>query len=146
MKTWIRTTATRGSHVIEFVIIAPAVLLIIGVMIVGGHVYYAHQKVEHAAAEAARAASIARPGAAAAPAAEQAAVADMTAQGLVCTNRRINTDVAAFSTDPGTPGTVSVTITCTVDLNVLAIPGISGSRTITHTAISPVDTYRERIR
>ena len=33
-----------------------------------------------------------------------------------------------------------------IELSVLAIPGINGHRTITSTAISPADTYRERVR
>ncbi|GAB4590058.1 TadE family protein [Nocardia sp. IFM 10818] len=144
---WMRATRCRGSHVVEFVIIVPAVLLIIGVIIVAGHVGLAHQKVEHAAAEAARAASIARPAATAAgPAARTAAEADMIAQGLRCTSKRIDTDVASLSLDPGIPAFVRVTITCEIELSVLGIPRISGHRTITHTAVSPADTYRERAR
>ncbi|MBF6333621.1 TadE/TadG family type IV pilus assembly protein [Nocardia transvalensis] len=144
---WARTTHDRGSHAVEFVIITPVVLLIIGVMIVAGHVYYAHQKVEHAADEGARAASIARPAIFAAdPAARRAVEADMKAQGLVCTGKHIEIDTAALHFDPGIPAMVRVTVTCNIELNVLAIPGISGHRTITSTAISPADTYRERVR
>lgn len=144
---WIRDTRDNGSHVVEFAIITPVVLLIIGVIIVGGHIYFAHQKVEHAAGEAARAASIARPAiTAAAPAARTAAEADMVATGLVCTSKHIDTDVAGLSLDPGIPAFVRVTLTCEIPLEVLAIPGIGGHRTITHTAISPADTYRERVR
>lgn len=144
---WIRTTVEKGSHVVEFAILTPVVLLIIGVGIVGGHVYYAHEKVDHAASEGARAASIARPAlTAAGPAARQAVDADMRAQGLVCTGRRVDIDTASLSLDPGIPAAVRVTVTCDLDLSVLAIPHIGGHRTITATAVSPADTYRERVR
>jgi hypothetical protein len=35
-------------------------------------------------------------------------------------------------------------VTCTVNLSDLSIPGVPGARTITATASSPVDAYRER--
>ena len=39
---------------------------------------------------------------------------------------------------------VTATVTCKVDVADLAIPGLPGTRTITATASSPVDAYRER--
>ena len=44
----------RGSASIELAILAPVVLLIFGLLLVGGRVALAHQHVQHAAAEAAR--------------------------------------------------------------------------------------------
>lgn len=144
---WMKSTAERGDAVLETVIVLPIVLLVLGGMIVGGRVAIAHQRVEHAAAEAARAASIARPAiTAAAPAARAAAEKDMVAKGLICTSKRVDTDVSMVKFEPGIPAQVRVTITCEIDLNMLGIPGISGHRTITHSAASAVDTYRERVR
>jgi hypothetical protein len=39
---------------------------------------------------------------------------------------------------------VTATVTCKVEVADLAIPGLPGTRTITATASSPVDAYRER--
>lgn len=143
---WIRGTSRRGSSVVEFVIIAPVVFLIIGVMIAGGHVYFAHQKVQHAAAAAARAASISRTAATAGMAAETAARTDMVATGLTCVSQSVQTDLSGHFTLPGMTGTVSATVTCEMELGALGIFGISGHRTIRHTVVSHVDTYKERLR
>ena len=43
----------------------------------------------------------------------------------------------------GTPATVSVTVSCTVDFGV-GLPGFPQTRTLTATKSSPVDTYRSR--
>jgi len=50
----------RGSATVEAVIGVPAFLLLLGLLIVGGRVAIAHQVVQSAASDAARAASIAR--------------------------------------------------------------------------------------
>ena len=49
-----------------------------------------------------------------------------------------------FATPVGTPATVSATVTCVVELSDLALPGVPGTRTVTVTVTSPLDTYRER--
>jgi Flp pilus assembly protein TadG len=143
---WIAHTARRGSHVVEFVIIAPVVFLIIGVMIAGGHVYFAHQKVEHAAAAAARAASITRPVFAVNSTAEAAARTDMVATGLTCMSQSIVVDTSQYMFPPGVPAVVTATVTCEMELGMLGVFGISGHRTITSTVRSSIDTYRERAR
>lgn len=52
-----------------------------------------------------------------------------------------------LSTGLGEAGTVTATVTCTIRYTDLVFPGVSGlpwSFTITKTAHSPVDPYRER--
>ena len=39
---------------------------------------------------------------------------------------------------------VTATVTCVVNLSDVAVPGLPGTRTITATMSSPLDTYRER--
>jgi hypothetical protein len=39
---------------------------------------------------------------------------------------------------------VSATVTCTVSLSDLLVPGLPGSRTLTATFTSPLDPFRER--
>ena len=53
-------------------------------------------------------------------------------------------DVAGFAVPVGLPAQVMATVTCVVALADLALPGFPGSRTVTATAVSPLDTYRER--
>ncbi|MEV6774389.1 TadE/TadG family type IV pilus assembly protein [Nocardia sp. NPDC051030] len=144
---WMRRTADRGDAVLQTVILTPAILLLLGVIIVGGTVALAHQKVQHAAMEGARAASIARPAIyASQPAARTAVERDMIAKGLVCTSTDVSIDTTSLGFDPGIPAFVRVTVRCDIELSVLGIPLIGGHRTITASAISPADTYRERVR
>ena len=42
------------------------------------------------------------------------------------------------------PQTVTATVTCPVRLADLAVPGLPGTRTVRHTAVSSLDTFRER--
>jgi Flp pilus assembly protein TadG len=138
-------TDDRGSA-LQTVIVAPATLLMIALIVTFGVLAQAHQKVEHAANEAARTASIARTAFAAAPDAQAAARNDLTARGLTCSALNVDTDLSGFRTRPGVTASVSATVTCVVSLDALGFPQIMGSRTITATAVSPIDTYRERIR
>ena len=38
----------------------------------------------------------------------------------------------------------TATVACVVNLADLSLPGVPGTRTVTATATSPIDTYRER--
>jgi Flp pilus assembly protein TadG len=138
-------TDDQGSA-LQTVIVAPATLLLIALIVTFGVLAQAHQKVEHAANEAARTASIARTAFAAAPDAQAAARNDLTARGLTCSALNVDTDLSGFRSRPGVAASVSATVTCVVSLDALGFPQIVGSRTITATAVSPIDTYRERIR
>ena len=65
-------------------------------------------------------------------------------QDVHCTSTNVTVNAAAFNAPIGNTTQVNVTVTCTVDLSDLSIPGVPGTRTITATARSPVDAYRER--
>ena len=56
----------------------------------------------------------------------------------------VTVDTAGFAAPVGTPATVTATVRCVVNLADLAVPGVPGTRTVTATASSPVDTFRER--
>lgn len=156
--TWVKTVATsirarladprrdRGDNTLELVIVAPVLLLAIGLMIVAGIIAQAHMKVQHAAAEAARAASLARTAMQAQPSAATAALDDLAAKGLTCTSVATSVDTSAFRTRPGVESMISATVSCTISFDILGIPGISGTRTVEHTESSPLDSYRERLR
>ncbi|ATL70652.1 TadE/TadG family type IV pilus assembly protein [Nocardia terpenica] len=141
-----RVDDDRGA-VLEQVIITPVVLLLIGIIIVGGRITFAHQEVELAAFAAARAASIARTGAQAAGDAQIAAQQNLLARGLDCVGAPVvTTDVAGFVLPPGRLASVTTQVTCVVSLDALLLPGIGGTRVITASATSPIDTFRERSR
>lgn len=134
----------RGSAAVEAVILVPAIMLIVLMAVAGGRYALARQSVEAAAAAAARSASLARdPGQAQSDATANAA-ATLANEHLNCLTTQVLVDTGAFSLPVGTPGQVSATVSCTVNLSDLSVPGLPGSATVTATMSSPLDTYRGR--
>jgi len=134
----------RGSAAIETAVGVPAFLLFIALIIGAGRIAIARQAVEAAAAEGARSASIERTVAAADHSAKTAADATLANQQLQCASTWVVVDTSGFARPVGTPATVSVTITCVVNLSDVAIPGLPGTLPITETISSPLDTYSGR--
>lgn len=134
----------RGSSSLEFVIIGPAFLLVLGLLIFAGRVAVAQQTVHAAAADAARAASIARTSGTARADARSAANDTLTSKNLRCSSTNVSVNTSGFRTAVGTSATVSATVACTVYLSDLSVPGVPGSNTVTATVTSPLDTYRTR--
>lgn len=134
----------RGSTALELTVWAPGLLLIIGLLTVAGRVNSANAAVEQAAVDAARTASSARSAAAARDMAKASAEKSLAGQGLQCTTTTIVLDTAGFGTRPGQSATVTATVTCPVRLSDLALPGLPGTRTVSYTAASSIDTFRER--
>lgn len=134
----------RGSAALEAAIGVPAFALFIGLIIFGGRVASTHQALQSAAADAARAASIARDPNVARSDARQAAVTSITNQHINCTHITVSLNTRDFTKAPGLPGSVEVTIACTLDLSALAVPGVPGSKVLHATMASPLDTWRER--
>ena len=138
-----RRNRDRGSAAIEAVIGIPAFGLFLALIILGGRVTIAQQAVESAAA-AARAASISRTQGQAQTAASAEATTSLRNQSVNCVTTQVRVDTSGFAAPAGTPASVGATVTCVVNLSDLALPGLPGSRSITATASSPLDTYRER--
>ena len=134
----------RGSASVEAVIGVPTFLLLIGLLILGGRTVIAQQAVQAAASDAARAASIARTVTAARTDASTAARYSLTNQNLDCATTTVTVDTAAFATPIGTPGQVRATVACALRLGDIGLPGVHGTKTITATMSSPLDTYRGR--
>jgi Flp pilus assembly protein TadG len=134
----------RGSAAVEAVVGVPAFLLLMGLLVLGGRVTIAHQVVQSAASDAARAASIARTEASARADATSAALQSLANQQLDCAATTVTIDTAGFGAPIGTPSQVSATVACDLDLGALGIPGVDGTRVISQTMSSPVDSYRER--
>lgn len=136
--------AERGSEAIEAAIGVPAFVLFIGMIIVAGRIAATHAAVSAAAEDGARSASIARTQAAAQTDGAAAAAASLTNQNITCQSMSISVDARQFALPVGMPAQVTTTVTCVVPLADLAVPGMPGTRTVTETMSSPVDTYRER--
>ncbi len=133
-----------GSASLEAVLLTPALLAFLLVAVYGGRVAMARQSLHAAAADAARSASIARTESTALTSARASAVATLASEGVPCLRTQVDLDTSAFSSPVGAKGTVAATVTCTVDLTDLVAPGVPGSRVMTATVTSPLDTYRER--
>ena len=139
-----RRHGDRGSATLEFVVVAPALLALLGLLVMAGRVAIASNSVESAADEAARSASISRTASGARAAAEDGARRSLAEQDLQCSTVQVNVDTTGFGVPVVLPAQVRATVTCVVRLSDLALPGFPGSRTVTATAVSPLDTYRER--
>ena len=134
----------RGSAAVETVVIVPAFLLFVLLIVYAGRVAVTRQAVQAAAAEAARAASLARTPTDARRDGAGGAAAALANQSLPCWSQQVTVDTAGFAAPVGTPASVTATVTCRLDLADLTLPGLPGSRTVTATMTSPIDTYRER--
>lgn len=137
-----RLSSDRG-EALQVAIIAPSALLILSLLILGGRVYTAHNAVQQSAADAARAASIAGTRSVATNQARNAAINLLQQQGLNC-NPQVSVNSAGFTARVGTTASVTTTVTCAVPVADLFLPGVPGTKTVTATATSPLDTYRER--
>ncbi len=129
---------------VEAAIILPALVMVVGLLIVVARLVIADQAVTAATGYAARAASIERSAASASAAAESAVTAGLAARNITCRSQSLLVDASGLRAPLGTPSSVSVEVSCTVELSDVAFPGFPGSRTITATRTSPVDTYRQR--
>lgn len=141
-----RTVEPRdaGMLSLELAVLTPALLLLIGLLVVAGRVSLGGGAVEQAAAAAARQASISRTAGEARTSANDAARTTLDQQGLQCSRISVSVDTGGFAAPVGAPAHISATVTCVVLLSDIGIPGLPGSRTVTSTALSPLDTYRER--
>lgn len=144
MTSRIQQRGENGSASLELVIAAPAVLLLLGLVIVGARLESAGASVEHAAAAAAREASLARTPIAAAQAARASARRNLQGVDALCQRVEVSLDTSGFSIVTGHTATVAVTVSCVVALADQAVPGLPGTRTMTYRAISPLDRFRSR--
>lgn len=139
-----RARRDTGSITLELSILAPAVLALLGLVLVAGRIEIAGGAVEQASAAAAREASLARSPEAARQAATQAALDNLAGQDLHCTALVVVVDAAGFAVPVGSPAYVSARVSCTVELGDVSVPGMPGSRTLTAETQSTLDRYRSR--
>ncbi|MBV9660680.1 MAG: pilus assembly protein, partial [Acidimicrobiales bacterium] len=122
----------------ELVILTPLLILFLLLVVALGRLSGARLDVNGAAAQAARAASIARNPAAATTDASQTAAAALASQHLTCAHLSVAVDTTQFT--PG--GDVAVTVSCSVDLSTLTGLHLPARETLTHRFVEPIDPYR----
>jgi Flp pilus assembly protein TadG len=140
-----RQVGEEGSASLELAIIAPVLLVLLALVIMGGRFAMASTAITGVAGAAARDASLARTPAAARAAAVSGALATLADQNLHCQGApSVQVDTTGFAAAPGTPASVTVDVTCVVVVNGLNVPGLPTTRTLHERAVSPLDSYRSR--
>ena len=127
-----------GGVTAELVLLTPLLILFLLFVVALGRLSGARLDVDGAAAQAARAASIARDPATAVAMAAQAATAALGSDRVTCAQLTVSTDTAQFA--PG--GSVAVTVTCHVALSDLTGLRLPSSESVTSRATAVIDTFR----
>ncbi len=138
------STSERGAVSAELAVLVPALMLILGLLIAGGRIWFAKTTVNEAAQTAARAASLSRSAEAAAVEGRSAGRQSMSTGGLKCGDDSVSVNTAAFAVPVGTPATITSTIRCRVRLADLVLPGLPGSIDLSGAGSAALDTYRGR--
>lgn len=127
-----------GSAAVELAILAPVLVILLLLVVTLGRVVSARQRVDDAAADAARAASWASSAPAAAAAARSAAGRDLAGSHLTCSPYTVSVDTTRFAAG----GVVVVHLSCTASLAGLSLLRLPGSASLASTSAAPIDTYR----
>ena len=133
-----------GSVAVEIALLAPALVLVLGLLVAGGRLWFARTTVVEAAEASARAASLARSPGEAAAAGAGAGRESMTTAGLRCTSTSVSVSTAAFAVPVGTPATLTSDIACRVGFGDVFLPGLPGSIELRARGSAALDTYRAR--
>jgi len=135
----------RGNAPLELVLLAPIILMLIGLVIAAGRVNTARGAVDAAARAAARQASVAPSEGVAQANALSSAQAALRTDGLQC---QPTVSLPGLSTAFGTPighaAAVNALVVCVVRLSDLVVPGIPGTITLRARFASPLDPFRSR--
>ena len=148
MKAW--KTADRGSMAVEFVVAAPALVVLLLLIGAGGEWVSASGEVGAAARDAARTASLDVSFGNLTTAAQEAAQSDLNnlCPGTATANVVLlaNGQPVGLSLAEWTNGATAleVTVSCNVGLKAFTAIGIPASQTFTDTAAAPLDEFSER--
>lgn len=131
--------ADRGSAATELTLLAPVLVMVLVLVAVVAHrVVDARLRLDSAAHQAARGASIERSAAGAERAADDLAASALGSAGPSCADLNVATDTSGFRAG----GTVTVTVSCSVDLTGGLLLGVPGRTEVTAAATEPVDSFR----
>jgi Flp pilus assembly protein TadG len=131
-------TSDTGSSTAEAALLTPLLVMVLLFLVLCGRLASAQIDLNAAASSAARAGSLARTEGAARANAQRAALETLAARGVIC--RQPAVFVTTGGLRPG--GAVTVTISCSVRMSDLTLLGVPGSRAVSATATSPIDTWR----
>ncbi|MFG1667638.1 TadE family protein [Streptomyces sp. Y7] len=126
-----------GSGTVELVVSIPVLLLMLWFLVFCGRMADSRLRIEDVAHQAARAASSARTSSGAEVRARTTAAAGLRDEGITCRSFEI---VLKGDVQPG--GITTITLTCRVDLDDLALLQVPGSAALNATFSAPVDVYR----
>lgn len=129
---------------VEIALLAPALVLVLGLLVAGGRLWFARTTVVEAAQTSARAASLARSPGSASAVGTDAGRESMSTAGLRCASSSVRVSTAAFAVPVGTPATVTSDVTCSVPFADVFLPGIPGSIDLAGRGSAALDTYRAR--
>ena len=137
-------TGQRGSASVEFAMVVPVLVLLVGLVVGGARTWLARGVVEQAAGAAVRGMSQARSPGEAVRTAKSLAFAQAAAGGLRCERIAVEVDAGALARPPGTPAVVAATVRCDVPLGDVLVPGWPGVIEVEATAEAVLDRYRGR--
>lgn len=124
---------------LELAILLPFVIVMLLLVVAFGRVERGRELVDSAAASAARAASLSPSPVAARAAATAAAAQELSHGGLSCAAFHVDLDTTQFR--PG--GAVTARLACSSELAGLTLSGVPGHVTLTASARSPLEPYRQ---
>jgi Flp pilus assembly protein TadG len=130
----------RGSAAVEVVLVTPVLIVLLLIAVGLGRMAHARQQVIGAARDAARAASLERDPAQAQAAGTEAARRSLGQAGVSCQPMTVTVDLSADR--PG--GQIRATVTCTTSMTGLGLAGFTPTKTVSDTAIVPVEALRTR--
>lgn len=130
-----RRSDERGSASVELAILAPLVGLLLGSVVLVGRVQLARADVEGAARSAARDLSISRDPYVAVEGVRSALMETLDVGSPTCRTLSFSPEIGSTQ--------VTVSITCSVDLQEAAILPVPGSMSVSASASEVIDIYRE---
>lgn len=136
-RTW--WSSDQGSATVELTLIAPVLVVVLVLVAVVAHRSVdARLRVDAAAHQAARAASLERTAADASRAATATAAAALGPADTSCSSVDVVADTSAFRAG----GSVTVSVSCSVDLTAALPLAVPGRVEVSARASEPVDVYR----
>lgn len=128
----------RGSVAVETAVVAPALVVLLLLVVFAGRVAQAEGDVRRAASEGARAASLEQYPENAELAAKDIVAANLASSGVVCGRLETTVDTSSFAAG----GSVSVTVRCTASMADVALLGVPGERVFESRSVEVIDRYR----
>lgn len=136
-------TSQRGSASVELSVLTMPCVFLLAILTTGFRIADAEHRLSGVASAAAREASLGRDAGNAKKLAESKARKELNANALRCMPApNVSAQFRDTWESTATPGTVQVTVKCSVPFADLGLPFLKGSRTLTDVAVSPIDHFR----